>query len=585
MKHQMEFEMKEPHEKINHGDPEARRGEERALPMGWNPSIFEKVFRSIKNGYTGKQNKEGIGLPVSRIETIADSTINMSRVGYSTEADEDILVKYQLNNGDILFSHINSDTHLGKTALVHEEILLHGMNLLRLVPNYAVIKSEFVNHYCRHLRLSGFFSLNCQKAVNQSSISIGKLQKFSIPLPPLPEQERIAARLDLLLGRLKAARKRLDTVPELLKRFRKSVLAMAVSGRFTEEWRAEHAAELPSAEELLAQVRKERREVWEKAELERMRAKGKVPKDEEWKLNYSDLQSDIVNDVISFPIEWCCLRLQDLAELINGDRSSNYPSHRNLPGSVIPFINAGNLEDGKLWVEETDKLTYEQYNKLSSGKIAKDDIIFCIRGSLGKSAIINTEIVGAIASSLVIIRIMNKKMVRFLALFLQSDYCTRQVEELDNGTAQPNLSAGSLSKFIICVPSLLEQREIVRRVDELFAYADALEARVAEARKMADRLEPSILAKAFRGELSEQIPEEALAWEKTFAELEAAAGVLGQKVTKRGRKPRSHAAEGGEAAERATLAVETLPRKRGRPPKIEAQADAPKRPRGRPRKG
>lgn len=70
----------------------------------------------------------------------------------------------------------------------------------------------------------------------------------------------------------------------------------------------------------------------------------------------------------------------------------------------------------------------------------------------------------------------------------------------------------------------------VRRVDELFAYADVLEKRVNEARALADRLEPNILAKAFRGELSEQIPEEAAEWERKLAEIEAQSAVLQKKA-------------------------------------------------------
>lgn len=135
------------------------------------------------------------------------------------------------------------------------------------------------------------------------------------------------------------------------------------------------------------------------------------------------------------------------------------------------------------------------------------------------------------------------------------------------GTSQKFAGLGLLRSFPIALPSLPEQHEIVRRVDELFAYADSLEARVAEARRMAERLEPSILAKAFRGELSEQIPEEAAAWEKTLAELEAAAGELGEKVSRRGRKARASAEETAGRAERGTPDDRPEKRKRGRPRK------------------
>jgi len=92
-------------------------------------------------------------------------------------------------------------------------------------------------------------------------------------------------------------------MPDIIKRFRKSVLAEAVSGRLTREWREEHAAELPSAEELLATVRAERHAAWEKAELGKMRAKGKVPKDASWKAKYVEAKEVDSSELPEVPTE------------------------------------------------------------------------------------------------------------------------------------------------------------------------------------------------------------------------------------------------------------------------------------------
>jgi type I restriction enzyme, S subunit len=129
------------------------------------------------------------------------------------------------------------------------------------------------------------------------------------------------------------------------------------------------------------------------------------------------------------------------------------------------------------------------------------------------------------------------------------------------GVAVRGVNIGDIREIQIPLPSLLEQSEIVRRVDELFAYAYALEKRVADARQLADSLEPSILAKAFRGELSDQISEEALAWEKTLAELETASNGLAKKTTaEQGRKSSRMAAE-------PKAGYDAGPKKRGRPRK------------------
>ena len=102
------------------------------LPKGWEFKTFGDVLSLVTNGVNGKQNKEGVGVPVSRIETIADQKIDLDRIGYLESYDEEKIEKYRLQENDILFSHINSALHLGKTAIVPSNVnLYHGVNLLR----------------------------------------------------------------------------------------------------------------------------------------------------------------------------------------------------------------------------------------------------------------------------------------------------------------------------------------------------------------------------------------------------------------------------------------------------------------------
>ena len=90
---------------------------ELALPEGWVEASFDDVLENISNGVGGKQNQDGVGLPVSRIETIANQSFDFNRIGFIEEPDKKDVSKYLLNIGDILFSHINSAKHLGKTAI------------------------------------------------------------------------------------------------------------------------------------------------------------------------------------------------------------------------------------------------------------------------------------------------------------------------------------------------------------------------------------------------------------------------------------------------------------------------------------
>lgn len=155
------------------------------------------ALESIRNGMNVKQDKSGEGIPVTRIETISNSEVNASRVGYANLSYDDCK-EWLLEPGDILFSHINSVEHVGKCAIYRgsPKTLAHGMNLLRLrcAPNIAypdyivrVVRSPLVRS-----RMLPFVN----RAVNQASISIANLKQICVPLPPLSEQRRITATLD-----------------------------------------------------------------------------------------------------------------------------------------------------------------------------------------------------------------------------------------------------------------------------------------------------------------------------------------------------------------------------------------------------
>ena len=166
------------------------------------------------------------------------------------------------------------------------------------------------------------------------------------------------------------------------------------------------------------------------------------------------------------------VELQKVCLFINGDRGENYPSgdkiSKNKDG--IAFINAGLLERNKVNWSNMNYISEDTYNNLRSGKIQKDDILYCLRGSLGKCAIIDFSERGAIASSLVILR-ANKNEINpnFLLIQLGMEEILYQQNQANNGSSQPNLSANSVKKYKILLPPLSLQNEfseIVKQIDK-----------------------------------------------------------------------------------------------------------------------
>ena len=154
----------------------------------------------------------------------------------------------------------------------------------------------------------------------------------------------------------------------------------------------------------------------------------------------------------------------DVVEFYNGDRSSRYPNDRDIVSEGIPFINAGDLVSGRVKLDTANKITEEKYNELSGAKIQHGDIIYCLRGTLGKNAFVDNFDIGTVASSLVDIR--PKKIVgKYLFQVLNSDIEYRQRTVNDEGAAQPNLSAKNLSLFDIPMPTDDEQEKIASYFD------------------------------------------------------------------------------------------------------------------------
>ena len=165
---------------------------------------------------------------------------------------------------------------------------------------------------------------------------------------------------------------------------------------------------------------------------------------------------------------WQTKTLGDLCSFENGDRGENYPSKSVQTISGVPFIKAGHLAETGLDFSGMNYIPRERFDLLGNGKIQKDDILFCLRGSLGKFACVGDVSEGAIASSLVIIRPHETILNPFLCAYLQSDLCAEMIRAFRNGAAQPNLAAGSLKKFVIPFPPLAEQERIVGILDEAF---------------------------------------------------------------------------------------------------------------------
>lgn len=175
------------------------------------------------------------------------------------------------------------------------------------------------------------------------------------------------------------------------------------------------------------------------------------------------------------------VKLKDICDFINGDRGKNYPKSSEYVGNGIPFVNAGHIDMLKVNFSKMNYISEEVYEKLGSGKIQNGDILFCLRGSLGKSALVDFD-KGAIASSLVILR--NKDVSRlntsYLLYVLNSDQITTQIQKTNTGSSQPNLSAKSVQNYMIPLPSKEQQDKFVKTIDMAQSLIDKHQTQIKE---------------------------------------------------------------------------------------------------------
>lgn len=212
--------------------------------------------------------------------------------------------------------------------------------------------------------------------------------------------------------------------------------------------------------------------------------------------------------------DWDKVLLGELCEFENGDRGENYPNKSALVSDGIPFVNAGSVKDGAIQKDRISYITKERYDLLSRGKFHPGDVLFCLRGSIGKCGIVDETFEGgAIASSLVIVRPKDDRgkpriLPELIHSYFRSELCARMIESFAGGAAQPNLGAKDLAKFEITVPPKDEQQEIVDRLREFRRETARLQRIFRRKLNALEELKNSVLRKAFAGDFATEFAEQ-----------------------------------------------------------------------------
>ena len=198
------------------------------------------------------------------------------------------------------------------------------------------------------------------------------------------------------------------------------------------------------------------------------------------------------------PKEWGRTKIKMIASFFNGDRTSRYPQPSDFVDSGVAFLTSRNIDSDEVDLSETKYITDDKYKSLSGAKIQIDDIIFCLRGSVGKCAINRTLSCGTVASSLATIR-PKDIYPEYLLYFLLSNIASTQTTIFMNGTCAANLSAESVGNYYITLPISAEQKEIADYLDAKCAEIDGLIAKKEQLVKELESYKKSLIYEVVTG--------------------------------------------------------------------------------------
>jgi type I restriction enzyme, S subunit len=391
---------------------------ENELPEGWvECSLGDIIKVSSGDGLTSvNMNKEGV-IPVyggngitgfHDKSNIKEESIVIGRVGY----------------------------YCGSVHLTPETAWVTD-NALRVSFSQSNIDKKFLFWLLKSLSLGQYSGSSAQPVVSGA-----KLYQVPISLPPLAEQTRIVAKLDAAFGHLETLKTSLARIPEMLKKFRQTVLTQAITGKLTE---------------------------------------------------------DINNKTIPL-----FSQLEKFCESsFYGPRFSNDDYNVN---GIPTVRTTDMTDNGKIEITERTPRVLVLPEKIETFKVTKGDLLITRTGSIGKMAIYESDALAIPSAYLIRFRFKKTVSTKFVFYCLTSPYGQKIMGLEATAITQANLNANKIKTIEIPDIPLEEQHEIVNRVEALFAKADALEAQYGSLKAKLDALPQALLAKAFRGALVPQNP-------------------------------------------------------------------------------
>jgi type I restriction enzyme, S subunit len=455
-----------------------------SLPVSWSETLIGKVARIVGGGTPPSKDAANFAPPGRGTPWVTPADLSGYRAQSISRGARDLSPQglaacsaTLMPAGTVLFS---SRAPVGYVAIAANEISTNQGFKSFVFPQG--FDPRFAYYQLKHLKPEAEAIATGTTFKELSGTAAATLP---IKVAPSREQERIADELDTLLARVNACNDRFDAIPALLKRFRQAVLNDATSGALTDEWR-ESSTDKVTPEIVLH------------ARLEAASGEGRKKALEAFCANHPPRAADSL-----IPPTWVATHVGMVGMVSNGSTPSRMqPSYWN--GS-IPWVSSGEVNNNPITTTR-EAITELGLANSSVRLLPQGTVLIAMIGegkTRGQSALlelpacINQNVAGVVPVD----ELLDSK---YLWYWFQAQYETTRTK--GNGSGPKALNCERVRELEVHLPPKSEQTEIVRRVEALFALADRIEARCNAARTHAQRLAPQLLAKAFRGELVPQDP-------------------------------------------------------------------------------
>lgn len=446
-------------------------------PEHWEAADIGDLLDGIKAGKNLKCEErppEAHERGVIKVSAVTWGTFDAQQsktLPYDFRPDADTAIKA----GDFLFSRANTLELVGAVVMAetsHPNLFLSD-KVLRLDME-ATIKPwllKFLRSPEGRRRLSEISSGN---QLSMRNIGQAALKTVSVPIPPLPEQRRIVAKLDRLSARSAAARDHLARTTKLATRAKQAILARAFTGSLTAGWRETH----PSQERVVA---------------------GTLTTRQAKKVSHRPFVAPF-----EIPNTWQWLRLPELGELDRGKSKHRPRNDKALFGGGYPFVQTGDVRAAPQYLTEYSK-AYSEFGLSQSRLWPVGTVCITIAANIAETAILGID--ACFPDSVVGFTAGNDRAVpEYVEYFIRT--VRGDLESFAPATAQKNINLETLYDVRVPTPPVSEQAEIVRRIEAAFSRIDRMTEEASRAAHLLDRLDERLLAKAFRGELVPQDPED-----------------------------------------------------------------------------